>query len=164
MRCLKTVCKSLLESKTKLLPPKHSVKFKCQIQSKNTNKIAEKCLDASSLGISRKRKCLDASSRAQPPLHHCSCSYSLEFFFYLLVPYLLIQFNTWLELSSICVQFNSFFIVIYVSLLVSALSGPTWKTCKKIQPFSYRFTQPVKRVVSNSIQGYLVCLTSVTSS
>ena len=44
------------ESKTKLLSPKQSVKFKCHKWSKIIKKFT--------------KKCLDASSRAQPPQHH----------------------------------------------------------------------------------------------
>ena len=52
---LETVCKPLLGSKAKPLPPKQSVKFKCQIWSKIiTKKLAKKCLDVSSLCLSRK--------------------------------------------------------------------------------------------------------------
>ena len=36
------------------LPPKQSVKFKCQIWSEITNKFSKKCLDASSLWLSRR--------------------------------------------------------------------------------------------------------------
>ena len=42
-------CKPLLRSKTKPLPPKQYVKFKCQIWSEVTKMLAKKGLDASSL-------------------------------------------------------------------------------------------------------------------
>ena len=45
---LEKVCKPLLGSKAKPSPPKHYVKFKCQIWFRITKKCAEKCLDASS--------------------------------------------------------------------------------------------------------------------
>ena len=46
---LERVCKPLLGSKAKLLPPKQFVKFKCKIWFEITKKFAKKCLDASSL-------------------------------------------------------------------------------------------------------------------
>ena len=49
MNGLERVCKPLLGSKAMILPPKQSVKFKCQIWSEITIKLAKKCLDASSL-------------------------------------------------------------------------------------------------------------------
>ena len=49
MKSLERNCKLLLGSKAKPLPPKQSVKFKCQILLKITKKLAEKWLDASSL-------------------------------------------------------------------------------------------------------------------
>ena len=56
MKGLERVYKPLLEYKAKLLPPKQSVKYKCQTWSKITRKFS--------------KKCLDASSPAEPPLHH----------------------------------------------------------------------------------------------
>ena len=46
---LQRVCKLLLESKTKPLLPKQSVKFKCQIGSEIIKKFGKKCLGAFSL-------------------------------------------------------------------------------------------------------------------
>ena len=54
MNGLKRGSKPLLRSKAKPSPPKQSVKCKCQIWSEITKKFAKKCLDASSLGLSRK--------------------------------------------------------------------------------------------------------------
>ena len=48
------VCKQLLESKAKLAPPKESVKLKCQLWPEITKNFAKKCLDASSLSLSKK--------------------------------------------------------------------------------------------------------------
>ena len=42
-------CKPLLGSKAKPSPPKQFVKFKCQIWFEITEKLAIRCLDASSL-------------------------------------------------------------------------------------------------------------------
>ena len=47
------VCKPLLGSKAKPLPPKQSGKVKWKMWSEIT------------------KKCLDASSQSEPPLHHC---------------------------------------------------------------------------------------------
>ena len=54
---LERVCMLLLESKAKPLPPKQSVKFKCQMWSKITNDFARKDLDTSSLRLGKKHKC-----------------------------------------------------------------------------------------------------------
>ena len=51
---LERVCKPLWKFKVKPSPPKQSVKFKCQIWCEITKKFAIKCLDASSLDLSRK--------------------------------------------------------------------------------------------------------------
>ena len=48
-RGLERVCKPILGSKAKPLAPRQSVKFGCMIWSEITKKVAEKCLDASSL-------------------------------------------------------------------------------------------------------------------
>ena len=45
---LERICKPLLESKTKPLPPKQYVKLKYKIWPKITKKSFKKCLDASS--------------------------------------------------------------------------------------------------------------------
>ena len=42
------VCKEILESKVKPLPPKQFVKFKYQAWSESTMEFAKKCLDVSS--------------------------------------------------------------------------------------------------------------------
>ena len=46
---LEKVCKPALVSEAKLLPPKQSVKFKCQIRFEIAKKFGKKCLDAFSL-------------------------------------------------------------------------------------------------------------------
>ena len=46
---IERVYKPLLGSKTKPLPSKQSVKFKCQIWAEMTNKFPKKSLNASSL-------------------------------------------------------------------------------------------------------------------
>ena len=52
----------LLGSKAKPSTPKQSVKLKCQIWFEIVKKLAEKCLDTSSLWDSRKMKCLAVSN------------------------------------------------------------------------------------------------------
>ena len=52
---LERVYKLLLESKESPLPSQQSGKFKCQILSEITKKLTKKCLDASSLLLSKKK-------------------------------------------------------------------------------------------------------------